>query len=344
MQALTKYASRHGAVELRAAETPAPGPDDVLIRVAAAGICGTDLHIFEDRFACTVPVILGHEFAGEIVEVGASVRRFTAGDRVVAEPHRGGCGYCRYCRTGQVEICEGKKAIGYKVDGCFASHLVLPASSVHRISNDVPYEKAALAEPLAVVVKGVLERGRVDPEDVVVVLGCGPIGLLAAVVAKAEGARAVLITGTDRDETVRLAAARRLGIDQVVNVQRESVADRVKALTGGAGADLVVEASGAEIAVRQAFEIVRRDGRVAVLGLTGKDAVSVPWDTAIKKSVQVSCSYSSSFTSWERAVSLLETGKVDVAPLITHVLPLARWEEAFRLAREFAAIKAILIP
>jgi L-iditol 2-dehydrogenase len=230
------------------------------------------------------------------------------------------------------------------VYGCFASHVALPATCLHRISKEVPYEKAALAEPLAVVVKGVLERGRVDAEDFVVVQGCGPIGLLAAVAARAEGARAVLVTGTDRDEKVRLAAARRLGVDHVVNVQREDVVDRVKALTGGVGADLVVEASGAEIAVRQAFELVRRDGRVAALGLSGKDALPVPWDAAIKKSVQVSCSYSSSFTSWERAVSLLESGKIDFGPLVTHVLPLARWEEGFKAAAELAAIKAILIP
>jgi L-iditol 2-dehydrogenase len=344
MEALTKFASGHGGMELRTAGMPEVGNGDVLIRVGAAGICGTDLHIFEDRFPCTMPVILGHEFAGEIVKVGGSVTRYAVGDHVVAEPHRGGCGHCRYCLNGSVEVCEEKKAIGYRVDGCFASHLALPATSLHRISADVPFKKAAVAEPLAVVVKGVLERSRVEPEDFVVVLGCGPIGLLAAAVAKAEGARTVLVTGTDLDEKVRLEAARKMGIDHTVNVQRENLVDKVKALTRGLGADLVVEASGAAPAVRQAFEVVRRDGRVCALGLTGKDEIQVPWDTAIRKAAHVSCSYSSSWTSWERAVSIIESGKVDLDPLVTHVLPLAEWEHAFDQLRNLSAIKAVLVP
>lgn len=344
MQALTKYARGHGAVELRSAEEPKVGPGEVLIRVGAAGICGTDLHIYEDRFPCTVPVILGHEFAGEIAEVGKGVTRFAPGDRVVAEPHRGGCGSCRHCLGGHVEICDEKKAIGYRVDGCFAPYLVLPATTLHRISPEVPYQKACVSEPLAVVVKAVLERSRVEPEDFVVVLGCGPIGLLAAAAARAEGARCVLVTGTDRDEQVRLAAARRMGIDHALNVQREDLVAKVRELTRGMGADLVVEASGAEPAIRQAFDVVRRDGRICALGINGKDDVKVPWDTAIRKSLHVSCSYSSSWTSWERAVSLIESGKVNLDPLVTHVLPLARWEEAFRALQGLEAIKAVLIP
>lgn len=344
MEALTKYASGHGGVGLRAAGMPRIGKDDVLIRVGAAGICGTDLHIYEDRFPCTVPVILGHELAGEIVEVGAGVTRYAPGDRVVAEPHRGGCGHCRHCLTGHVEICEEKKAIGYRVDGCFASHVALPATVLHRISPQVPYQKACVSEPLAVVVKGVLERSTVEPQDFVVVLGCGPIGLLAGAAAKAQGARAVLVTGTDLDEKVRLPAARSMGIDHTLNVQRESLAERVKELTRGLGADLVVEASGAPPAIRQAFEVVRRDGRICAVGLTGKDDIPMPWDAAMRKSAHVSFSYSSSWTSWERAVSLIETGKVNLDPLITHVLPLAHWEQAFELLRSLTAIKAVLVP
>lgn len=343
MLALTKFATGHGSVELRPADPPRVRPGDVLIRVGAAGICGTDLHIYEGRFPCTVPVIMGHEFAGEIVEVGPGVTRFAVGDRVVAEPHRGGCGYCRACLTGHVEICEEKKAIGYKVDGCFASHLVLPATTLHRIPDSVSYERAAVAEPLACVVRAVLERSRVEPEDVVVVLGCGPIGLLAGAVARAEGARAVVITGTDRDR-LRLEAARKMGIEHALNMQRESVPDLVKELTGGVGADLVVEASGAEPAIRQAFDLVRRDGRVAALGITGQDAIQVPWDRALWKAAHVSFSWSTAWSSWERAVSLIGTRKVNLEPLITHVFPMAEWERAFGLLKDLAAIKAILIP
>ncbi len=207
MEALVKTQKGVGFLEIREVEDPKAGDSDVLIRVKAAGICGTDLHIQAAKFHCNPPVMIGHEFSGEIVEVGNNVKRFNVGDHVVAEPHRGGCGSCRYCLTGQVEVCGDKKAIGYKVDGCFAPYIALPESSLHRIPDNVTYEQAALTEPLAVVVKAVLERSRVEPEDFVVVLGCGPIVFLAAAAAKAEWARAGMITGTDRDKKLRVRSA-----------------------------------------------------------------------------------------------------------------------------------------
>ena len=237
MEALVKTREGVGFLEIREVDAPRAGDNDALIRVKAAGICGTDLHIQAAKFHCNPPVVIGHEFSGEIVETGRNVKQFAVGDRVVAEPHRGGCGSCRYCLTGQVEVCGDKKAIGYKVDGCFASLMVLPESSLHRIPDNVSYEQAALTEPLAVVVKAVLERSRVEPEDFVVVLGCGPIGLLAAMAAKAEGARAVLIAGTDMDEKLRLKTALEMGVDHTINVQREDVVKKVKDLTSGLGAD-----------------------------------------------------------------------------------------------------------
>ena len=266
------------------------------------------------------------------------------GERVVAEPHMGGCGVCKYCLTGEVEVCREKKAIGYKIDGCFATLLALPATSLHRIPDDLTYEQAALTEPLAVVVKAVLERSKVEPEDFVMVSGCGPIGLLAAAAAKAEGARAVLITGTDGDEKLRLQVARELGIDHVVNVQKENPLEKVMALTHGAGADLVVEASGAEPAIRQAFDIIKIDGRICGLGLTGREKIPIPWDAAIKKAANVICSFSSNWTSWERAISLMASGKVKVDPLITATFPLTEWQRAFEMLAKLDAIKILLNP
>ncbi|MDZ7697778.1 MAG: alcohol dehydrogenase catalytic domain-containing protein [Deltaproteobacteria bacterium] len=305
MKALVKTKIGKGFLAIQDVDDPVTGEDDVLIDIKAAGICGTDLHIMEDRFPYIPPVILGHEFSGQILQLGKNVKGFEIGDRVVAEPHKGGCGACRYCLTGEVEVCREKKAIGYKIDGCFSSHLALPASSLHRIPDNVSYDQAALAEPLAVVVKAVLERARVDPEDFVLVSGCGPIGLLSAAAAKAEGARSVMITGTNGDEKLRLPVAREMGIDHVVNVEKESPVEKVMQLTHGAGADMVVEASGAEVAIAQSFDMAKIDGRICGLGLSGKETTALPWDTMIKKAANVICSFSSNWTSWERALSLM---------------------------------------
>lgn len=308
---------------IRDVPIPQIGDFDVLIRVKAAGICGTDLHIREDTFINIPPVILGHEFSGEIVEVGKNVQAYKPGDRIVAEPHRGGCGVCRYCLTGQVEICSQKKAIGYKVDGCFAKYVDLPVTSLHRIPDNVPFEQAALAEPLAVNVKGVLERAKIEPEDVVVVLGCGPIGLLAAVAAKAEGARAVILTGTDSDEFQRLPAAKETGIEYRVNVQKDNLKEVVADLTHGVG---------------------KIDGRIAAVGITGRERIALNWDTAIKKAAHVIWSFSSNWTSWERTVALLGSGKIHVSPMISQIMPLDEWEKAFDMLERQEAIKILLTP
>jgi L-iditol 2-dehydrogenase len=344
MEALVKTAKGKGFLEIRTVPEPLPAAHEVLIQVKAAGICGTDLHIQEDRFHYNPPVVLGHEFSGEILAVGKNVKGYQSGDRVVAEPHRGGCGACRYCLTGEVEVCRDKRAIGYKIDGCFCNRVAIPATSLHRIPENVSFDQAALTEPLAVVVKAVLERTRVEPEDFVAVLGCGPIGILAAAAAKAEGARAVLITGTDGDEKLRLPAARRMGIDHTVNIQKEDALAKVMALTGGTGADVVVEASGAAPAIRQAFDLIKIDGRICGLGLSGREHVELPWDLAIKKAARLVCSFSSNWTSWERALSLMAGGKVNVDPLITAGYPLGEWQQAFERLERLEAIKILLHP
>ena len=344
MKALVKTQKGRGFLEVKNVEDPVLGEHEALIRVKAAGICGTDLHIEVDRFHYNPPVILGHEFSGQIVEVGKKVVGYKPGDRVVAEPHKGGCGTCRYCLTGQVEVCREKRAIGYKIDGAFSDLIALPVTSLHRIPDNVSFEKAALCEPLAVVVKAVLERSRVEPEDFVVVMGCGPIGLLAAAAAKAEGARAVMVTGTTGDEKQRLPAAKKMGMDYTVNVEKENALAMVNELTQGAGADLIVEASGAEPAIRQAFDMIKIDGRICGVGLSGKEAIALPWDLAIRKAINLSCSFSSNWTSWERALSLLASGKVNVDPMISGTFPLKEWKKAFDLLRNLEAVKILLIP
>jgi L-iditol 2-dehydrogenase len=159
MEALVKTKPGKGFMEIKTVADPEPGSDEVLIKIEAAGICGSDVHFYDGSLThCIPPVILGHEFSGQVVEVGERVRGYSVGDRVVSEPHKGGCGLCRFCQTGQLEVCADKRAIGYKIDGAFAPYIAMPEASLHRIPDHLAYEHAALAEPLAVVVKGVLER------------------------------------------------------------------------------------------------------------------------------------------------------------------------------------------
>jgi len=345
MEALVKTKHGKGFMEIREVVDPEPARDEVLINIKAAGICGSDVHFYDGSLThCRPPVILGHEFSGEIVEVGAAVTQFSRGDRVVAEPHKGGCGLCMFCQTGQVEVCQQKRAVGYKIDGSFAPFITMPEASLHRIPDHLSYEHAALAEPLAVVVKGVLERTGVDPEDFVVVLGCGPVGLLAANAVKAAGARSVMVTGTDLDEGTRLKAARQMDVDHVVNIQRENIKEVVLKLTNGTGADLVVEACGVEAAIHQAFDIMRTDGRIAAIGHTGRDILPVPWETGLRKAARVIWSFSSNWSSWERAVSMLSRHKIASEKIVTHTYPLMQWETAFARLQRLEAIKILLLP
>lgn len=344
MKGLAKTEAGKGFLDIIDVEKPQVEADEVLINIKVAGICGTDLHIEEGRFQCNPPVILGHEFFGEIVETGENVTEFKEGDRIVAMAHKGGCGTCPNCQRGEVELCRGKRAIGYRIDGCFAPYLTLPATSLLRVPDNVSDEHAALTEPIAIVMKGLGQRCRVEPEDFVVVLGCGPIGLLAAAVAKAEGADKVVITGTNVDEKVRLDAAKKMGIDYALNVEKVDIVEKVSDLTDGLGADLVVEASGAAPAIRQIFDLVRINGRVCALGLTGEETVPFPWDAALLKSPDVNFSASSNWASWKKAISILSNHKINLDPIITETLPITEWKKAFEMLRQSEAIKVLLIP
>jgi len=345
MQALMKTQKGVGFLEIREVDPPKiVKPDDVLIEVKAAGICGTDIHVKHDRFPYWPPVILGHEFSGQVVEVGEEVELVKAGDRVVGEPHTKACGKCYLCRTGNIQICPEKRSIGWGIDGAMAQYIVMPEKLLHRIPEEVTFEQAAAAEPTANVVHDVLERARVEPEDFVVVLGPGPIGLLAAMVARAEGARKVMIVGTPKDEALRLRTAREVGIDCVVNLGEEDPIQKTLDLTAGIGADLVVEASGAEPAISMAVELLRRKGRISVIGMTGRENIQFPWDRAIFKVCDVFFNLSTSYTSWNRALSLIAGGKINIDAVISHREPLANWERTFEDIENLRGLKALLIP
>ncbi|MEO2004193.1 MAG: zinc-binding dehydrogenase, partial [Candidatus Poribacteria bacterium] len=291
MQAVVKYGLADKQVEIRDVDEPTIGSTDVPLEMKAAGVCGSDVEFWRNRitYPINVPVVQGHEFCGVIAEVGADVSGFAVGDRVVSETGAHVCGVCEFCRAGEYNICPDRLGFGYGVDGAFTNYVCVPQRCLHRIPDGVPFEHAALTEPIAVAYNAVCVKSEFDPGDLVVVLGPGPIGLFAAQVAKAGGAR-VVITGLPED-AVRLKAAEAIGFDAVVDVSAHDLGEIVAERTDGVGARLVVDAAGANAAFAQAMEIVRRNGQITKIAWNMK-SLGISLDPIIAKAVRVQGSYS----------------------------------------------------
>ncbi|MGI6097488.1 MAG: zinc-dependent alcohol dehydrogenase [Dethiobacteria bacterium] len=344
MKALVKTGKGKGLVEIREVPVPIAKENEVLIKIKAVGVCGTDIHVYRDEMVYNPPVILGHEFTGTIEAVEEKVKGWEKGERVIVEPHLGSCGICRFCRSGLIQLCPQKKGPGWIIDGAMAEYIAVPYHLLHRVPDDMSDEEAGLAEPAAIVANALLDRNPIQAEELVVVLGPGPIGLLAAQIARAYGARKVVLAGVDSDEALRLPLARKLGIDYVVNSQKEDLPALVADLSDGEGADLVIEASGAEQAINQAIDLVRINGRLSVIGIPTRERINVEWTKAVFKAINCDFSFSSSYQSWQRVVSMASRGLVDLKSLITHQAPLEEWESVFKDLQEGRGVKALLLP
>ena len=342
MKAVMKVARGVGNVELREIAEPAPNAGEVKIRVQAAGICGTDIHIFKDEFPSRPPVVLGHEVAGEIAALGDGVENYQVGDRVTTETYFSTCGQCRYCRSGQNNLCLNRRSIGSAVNGGFTNFVVVPATNLHNLPENIDFQAGALTEPLACVVHAVSSTPTVVPGDVAVIAGPGAIGLLALQVVKAAGAT-VVVLGTDGDEH-RLDLARKFGADYTVNVQSDNARSLLDDITPeGMGADVVYECSGAGAAASHLLELVRRRGRYVQIGLFGKP-ISLDLDQVCFRELVVTGSNASVPSAWIRALQLLGTGKVQTRPLITDVYDVTEWSEAFNGFESKSGIKTLLKP
>jgi L-iditol 2-dehydrogenase len=344
MKAVVKYGKGKGLMELRDVPEPTFGDEEVLIEVKAVSVCGSDLHIFHDSHPYWPPVVMGHEFSGVIAAVGSKVTGWKAGDRIVSETRTGACGVCYCCQSGYPQVCEHKRAYGIGINGAYAKYVAGPAKLLHRLPESVSFEAGAMLEPIAVCTTAILERGGFTAGDSVVVTGPGPIGLISLAIVKAAGARVAAIVGRDPDETVRLAKARELGADVIINTDKADALERVLGMTEGRGADMLVETSGSGKAIFQAFEMVRRLGKICAVGISGKEEVAIPYDRGIFKALTYDFCFSSSWTAWERALGMIAAGALPAQKLITHTLPLAEWQKGFELLENLQAVKVILIP
>ncbi|MBO3804084.1 MAG: alcohol dehydrogenase catalytic domain-containing protein [Candidatus Brockarchaeota archaeon] len=310
---------------------PAVGPRDVLIRVRAAGICGSDLEMARgNRPDVAPPRIPGHEVAGEVENVGVQVAKFKAGDRVVVEPILS-CGECRNCREGRHNICKRLRFLGVHADGAFAEFMAAPEWRVYKVPEKFSHEEAAVLEPTAVGVH-VVRRAKVSPGDFVVIIGAGPIALQVAQVARRAGASQITMTDV---LDYRLDLARRLGADLTINPKRGDVLRLVEEATGGEGADVVIEAVGSSRTILQTIDLVRAGGRILIAGLSTESFVTEPptfWMRQLLKEVTVESSRSYSSNDWETAIRLASRGDVDCKALVSHKFRLEDAKRAYEVA------------
>jgi L-iditol 2-dehydrogenase len=343
MKAVVKVKEGKGNIELREMPEPTPGPMEVRVRVTAAGICGSDIHIWDSDIQIPMkpPVIVGHEFSGIIDQVGSGVETYKPGDRVTSETAAIVCGTCRFCRSGNYNLCHHRRGIGYWVNGAFARYCVVPVRRLHRLPDNVDLISAALCEPLACCVHGVNELTNIAAGDVVVLTGPGPIGLLAMQCAKAEGGY-LIVCGTSADKA-RLDLAQQLGADRVVDIQQEDIKTIVGELTGGLGADVVLECSGAAAAASFGLDIVCKGGKYTQIGLFGRP-IQIDFEKIAYKEITVKGSFSQKWTAWTKALQFLQQGKVITKPIISDVLPLDLWQEGFEKHRNKTGLKIVLKP
>jgi len=346
MKAVRKIRTEPG---LDLVEIPIPEikPDEVLLRVEATAICGSDLHFYNwDAYAqkkIKPPLTIGHEFSGEIVEAGKAVKHYRVGEYVTADSHIA-CGNCAVCKIGLQHICQNLKIFGNEVDGSFAEYIAVPEGSLWRLSRDIPSEVGAIMEPLG----GAVQATLIEPVTAqsVVVFGDGPIGLFAAGVASVAGASKVSLVGIVPS---RLEVARKLGANAVYNaLEDKQIVEKLLDETNGLGVDVVLEMSGAHSALKDAFAVVRKGGRVTLFGISPGPVPEFDFNyNVILRQVRIrGVAGRHMWDTWQVMDGLLQSGRLDPRPVITGDLPLEAFDEGFKQLTSGArdGLKIILRP
>lgn len=342
MKAIVKTKPGPGAEICDVSEPQITRPDQIKVRVLATSICGTDYHIYSwDRWSAgrvKTPRIMGHEFAGEIVEVGSEVMGMAVGDYVSGESHWV-CGHCRQCRQNERHVCANTKILGVDVDGCFAPYVVVPYGSAWKNDRSVPPELACIQDPLGNAIHATL-AGEIIGRTVAV-LGCGPIGIFAVAVAKAAGASVIYATDT---REYRLNLAKQLGADHAIDVTRTDLEAFIAKQTDNQGVDVVLEMSGAPIAIKQAMRICRRGGRVSLMGIPAQTVELDMAEDMIFKGLTIQCIVGRKlYETWDTMRSLLSSGRLDIAPAITHRLTFEEYEKGMNLMRDGLCGKVVFM-
>ena len=344
MIALVNFAKEPGSVELREIPVPQIGEDDVLLRVDAVGICGSDLHQYHGKNSWRVnyPVVLGHEFAGVVAGLGSRVYGFREGDRVVSETAAVLPRDSALIRQGLYNLEPRRLGFGYGVDGAMATFVKVPARCLHHVPSALTQEKAALTEPCCVAYNAVCINSHIRPGHSVAVIGPGPIGLLCAAMAKLAGAGHLLVIGMPVDAK-RLAVALQMGADTVLGAHGEDISVWVKGFGDGYGMDLIIDAAGVSASLKLALDIVRPAGQITKVGW-GAEPLGFSLDPLVQKAVTLQGSFSHNWPVWEEVLSLLAAGKIDLAPVLNQVSPLTEWRQAFEAMHAGQIVKGVLKP
>ncbi|EJD6613924.1 L-threonine 3-dehydrogenase [Providencia rettgeri] len=338
MKALSKLKAEPG-IWMTDVPKPELGHNDVMIKIRKTAICGTDVHIYNwdewSQKTIPVPMVVGHEYIGEIVAIGQEVKGFNIGDRVSGEGHIT-CGHCRNCRGGRTHLCRNTIGVGVNRTGCFAEYLVIPAFNAFKIPDNIPDEIAAIFDPFGNAVHTALSFDLVG-EDVLV-SGAGPIGIMAAAVCRHVGARHVVITDVN---DYRLELAKKMGVSRAVNVSRENLKDVMNELGMKEGFDVALEVSGAPAAFQTMLDTMNHGGRIALLGIPPA-SMATDWSQVIFKGLFIKGIYGREmFETWYKMATLVQSG-LDLSPIITHQFPIDEFQKGFDIMCSGLSGKVIL--
>ncbi|KGA01871.1 L-threonine 3-dehydrogenase [Cobetia amphilecti] len=338
MKALAKLKAEPG-IWMTETAVPEIGHNDVLIKIRKTAICGTDMHIYQwdewSQATVPVPMVTGHEYAGEIVALGSEVRGYEIGDRVSGEGHIT-CGHCRNCRAGRRHLCRNTEGVGVNRPGAFAEYLALPAYNLFKLPDEISDDLAAIFDPFGNAVHTALAFDVVG-EDVLIT-GAGPIGIMAAAVIRHIGARHVVITDVN---DYRLALAEQMGATRTVNVSRESLKEVMAELDMHEGFDVVLEMSGVPSAVEQMLDVINHGGKIAMLGIPPGE-MAIDWTKVIFKGLTIKGIYGREmFETWYKMASLIQSG-LDLTPIITHRLSVADFQQGFEIMGSGQSGKVVL--
>ncbi|WP_101295899.1 zinc-dependent alcohol dehydrogenase [Halegenticoccus soli] len=313
MKAIVQTGPR--SVEIRECEKPQPEDDECLVKVHSAGLCGSDAHAYKYEGGyewIPVPRIMGHEYSGEIVEIGDAVTDFSVGDHVVEEPIHD-CGFCFQCKNGQPNVCQNFEITGMHTDGAYTEYTTVHPRDLHHIPEEVPLNQAAITEPLSIATRAVFTQSSVTPGDTVLVEGPGPIGVLVAAVADSMGAD-VVVSGLGKDSEYRLPLVETLGVE-TVDIEDADLEAVVDDRTGGIGFDAVFDTTGHRSGVEMAVNHVRKGGHIVIVGLPGEPS-ELFMTPVVRGEIDLNASYGSTWRNFEQAIRLLATGAVDAEAII----------------------------
>ena len=316
-------------VEVQEREQPTPGPNEVLVEVHSAGLCGSDAHAYKYDGGyewIPIPRIMGHEYSGRVAAIGAEVDRFTVGQKVIEEPiHH--CGQCFQCKNGQYNVCQNFSITGMHTDGAYAEYTVVDQRFLHEIPDSVSLRDAAVTEPTSIATRAVFDQSTTTPGDNLLVEGPGPIGVMIAVVADSLGAN-VVVSGLEKDTGYRLPLLEELGID-TANVQEQDLEDVTEARTDGIGFDVVFDVTGHRSGLEEGLDLVRKGGQIVMVGIPNEES-SVFMAPAVRGEIEVNTSYGSTWRNFEQALRLMGRGAIDIEAIIDSSYDVDDPERAFQ--------------